>query len=98
MAVSRALALTPEIDSFRKQFEGISAEADALVAPLSDQQLAWQPSPEAWSVAQCLDHLNMSARLYLPMLDEGIANAIRGGLYAPGPFTYNLIGRFLVHI
>jgi uncharacterized damage-inducible protein DinB len=98
MSVPGPLALTPEIEAFRKQFEQISAEADGLVAPLTDQQLGWQPAPGSWSVAECLDHLNVSARLYLPMLDEGIANAIRRGLYAPGPYSYNWIGRFLVHI
>ena len=74
--VSGPLALTPEIEAFRRRFEQISADADALVAPLSDAQFSWQPAPESWSVAQCLDHLNSTAREYLPMLDEGIADAI----------------------
>lgn len=98
MSIPGPLALTPEIESFRQEFEQISADAAALVAPLTDQQLVWQPTPDSWSVAQCLDHLNVSARLYLPMLDEGIADAIRRGLYGPGPYAYNWIGRFLVHI
>lgn len=98
MNATSALALTPEIDEFRKEFDRLSAEADALVAPLSDQQFNWQPRPDAWSVAQCIDHLNITARLYLPMLDEGIAAAIRRGLYNPGPFTYNWIGRLFVHV
>ena len=96
MAVSGPLALAPEIDAFRAQFEQISAEADALVAPLSDTQFAWQPAPDAWSVAQCIDHLNTTAREYLPMMDEGIADAIRRGLYKPGPYLYNWIGRLMV--
>jgi hypothetical protein len=96
MAVSGPLALAPEIDDFRAQFEQISGEADALVAPLSDAQYAWQPAPDAWSVAQCLDHLNTTAREYLPMMDEGIADAIRRGLYKPGPYVYNWIGRTMV--
>ena len=39
------LALTPEIEDFRRQFERLADEADALVAPLSDDQFAWQSSP-----------------------------------------------------
>jgi hypothetical protein len=92
------LALAPEIDELRQQFEALSAEADALVAPLTDEQFHWQPRPESWSVAQCLEHLNATARAYLPMLDEGIADAIRRGLYGPGPFAYNVIGRFMTWI
>jgi DinB superfamily len=49
-------------------------------------------------VAQCLDHLNSAAREYLPMMDEGIADAIRRGLYAAGPYAYNWIGRTMVWI
>jgi hypothetical protein len=49
----------------------LADDADALVATLSDEQFAWQPAPNAWSIAQCIDHLNVTARLYLPLLDEG---------------------------
>ena len=98
MAVPGPQPLTPEIDAFRQQFEALSTEADALVAPLSDAQFAWQPAPDAWSVAQCLEHLNVTARQYLPMLDEGIADAIRRGLYSAGPYTYNWIGRLSVYV
>ena len=95
MAIPAHLALAPEIDAFRIEFERLSVEADALVAPLDEAQFNWQPAPGAWSVAECLEHLNVTARLYLPNLDEGIADAIRRGLYAEGPFTYNWIGRFI---
>jgi hypothetical protein len=92
------LALTPEIDEFRRQFERLADEADALAAPLTDVQFAWQPSPASWSIAQCIDHLNVTARLYLPQLDEGIANAIRQGLYGEGPFKYWWLPRILVKL
>jgi hypothetical protein len=89
-------ALTPEVEDFRRQFETLSADADALVAPLSDEQFSWKPAPEAWSVAECLEHLNVTARLYLPALDDGIADAIRRGIYGEGPFVYGLVGRLAV--
>jgi hypothetical protein len=98
MAIPAHLALAPEIDAFRIEFERLSAEADALVAPLDEAQFNWQPVPGAWSVAECLEHLNVTARLYLPKLDDGIADAIRRGLYAEGPFTYNWIGRLFAGI
>jgi hypothetical protein len=98
MAVPGPLALTPEIEAFRRQFEALSAEADALVAPLSDAQFRWQPAPDAWSVALCIEHLNLTARQYLSALDEGIGNAMRRGLYNPGPYAYNWIGRLSVYV
>ena len=90
------LALTPEVDEYRQQFERLAVEADALVSPLTEEQFTWQPAPAAWSVAQCIEHLNVTARMYLPQLDEGIAEAIRRGLYGEGPFAYGLVGGFFV--
>jgi hypothetical protein len=84
------------MDAFRRQFEQLSAEADALAAPLSDDAFARRPSPDRWSVAECIEHLNVSARRYLPVIDEGIAAAVRRGLYGTGPFTYNWLGRVFV--
>jgi hypothetical protein len=88
--------LAPDVDNYRQQFERLSADADALVTPLSEQQFTWRPGPDAWSVAQCIDHLNVTARLFLPQLDESIAEATRRGLYGDGPFDHDLVGRFFV--
>jgi hypothetical protein len=93
--------LAPEIDEFRNQFEQLSAEADALTAPLTDEQFAWRPGQKdaragTWSIAECLDHLNATARVYLPALDEGISEAIRRGVYGEGPYKYNWLGRLSV--
>lgn len=98
MAPPGHLALTPEIDAYRKQFEQLSAQADALVGPLTEEQFTWRAGPDIWSIAQCFDHLNATARFYLSYLDEGIADAIRRGLYAEGPFIYRRIGRVLVAV
>jgi hypothetical protein len=90
------LALASELEAFRRQYEELADEADALTANLSDDQFNWRPPSGGWSVSQCIDHLNVTARVYLPKLDEGIAEAIRRGLYGEGPFRYNLLGRLFV--
>lgn len=89
-------ALPPELEAFRAEFDGFADEAAALAKPLSDDQFNWQPAPDEWSIAQCLEHLNATTRAYLPTLDVGIEEAIRKGVYGPGPYHYNLIGRLLV--
>jgi hypothetical protein len=89
------LALAREVEQFRQQFDDLSQSADRLVEALSDPQFEWQPAPGRWSIAQCIEHLNTTARLYLPQLDEAIANAIRRGTYGEGPYSYNIFGRFL---
>ena len=92
------LALAPEVDDYRQEFERLAGEADALVAPLTEDQFNWRPAPGAWSIAECIDHLNVTARMYLPVLDEGIANAIRQGQYGEGPYAYWWLARMFVRM
>src|ERR1051325_8094792 len=94
----RSGSLAPEVDDLRHQFEQISAEADALVTRLTDPQFNWRPASEAWSVAECIEHLNVTARMYLPKLDQAIADAIRRGRYGEGPVRYSWLGRWLVKV
>jgi hypothetical protein len=89
-------ALTPELDALRMQFERVSAEVGTLVDGLRDEQFHWRPAPEVWSIAECLDHLNVTARVYLPQFDRGIDDAARRSAYGRGPFRSSWVGRVLV--
>ncbi len=42
---------------------------------LPAEQLNKQPAPNAWSAAQCLEHLNVYGRYYLPELEKAIEKA-----------------------
>ena len=66
----------PTAWSVRLAFE-LSANdltARALIAGLNEAQLNWQPSPGAWSVGQCLEHLCLTNEAYMPV----ILAALRG--------------------
>ena len=80
----------------RDEFQRVVADAAALAAPLTEVQFAWKPAADAWSVGECLSHLNATARHCLPKLDEGIADGIRAGHYADAPFRYGWLDRLVV--
>lgn len=96
MRVASHLALTREVDALREQFEQLARDADRLADPLTDEQFHQRPPDGGWSVAECLDHLNSTARAYLPKLDDAVSDAIRRGLYGEGPFKYGLVARLVV--
>jgi len=96
MATSSPLPLTPELEAFQGEFDAIATDAGTLLAPLSDTQFFWSPSADAWSIAECLEHLNATARTYLPMLDSSIATAKQWGVYGAGPFRYGWLGRLII--
>ncbi|MBP6828383.1 MAG: DinB family protein, partial [Saprospiraceae bacterium] len=42
---------------------------------LPPEVLSAKPSPEKWSAAQCLEHLNIYGRHYLPEIEKAIGRA-----------------------
>jgi len=54
------------------QVEASKAWFTRRVLPLSIEQLRWRPNPQHWSIAECLDHLNLTLGLALPRVDEAI--------------------------
>src|SRR5690242_4491494 len=100
VAAVRARALTPaaELQRLREAFQQIDGETAALAGSLSEAQFVWKPGEDAWSVAECLSHLNVTARLSLPKIDYAIAEAIRGELYGDGPFRYGWVDRTIVRL
>jgi hypothetical protein len=98
-AVVRARALTPaaELQRLGDEFRQIALDAAALTAPLTEAQFAWRPAPDAWSVGECLSHLNVTARLSLVRIDEAICDGLRDNVYGSGPFRYGWIDRLILH-
>ena len=90
------LTLAAELQQLRDEFQQVAIEATALAAPLTDVQFAWKPAADVWSIGECLSHLNATARLCLPKLEEGISEGIRAGLYGEGPFRYGWMDRLIL--
>ena len=68
--------------------------AEAVVQGLDDEQLNWRPAPTSWSIAQCLDHLNVANRTYLGPMREAIATAQRQGRSRRGPIRQGFVERW----
>lgn len=54
--------------------EAIQVAKDSF-GELTEEELYWQPAPDQWSVGECLEHLNITFRSYLPKLIKGIEGA-----------------------
>lgn len=90
------LLLSPQLQRLRDEFQQLTLEATVLTAPLTDAQFAWKPASGAWSIGECLSHLNATTRACLPKLDEGISEAVRAGLLGDGQFRYGWLDRFFL--
>ena len=88
--------LFPELQKYLGQVEAITQDASELVDGLTMEQLNWRPDPSRWSIAECLEHLNMTARIYFPVLIQTINEARANGIVSHGPFRYSWLGNWFV--
>ena len=89
-------ALLEELQNCHKQFLAIRTEAEDLLRDLTETQFHWQPSPERWSIAQCIDHLVVTGRNSLSNMHRAIEEARAKGRFSRGPFRYGLIEKWFV--
>jgi hypothetical protein len=87
-----------ELEEYRRQCEAREKEAAHLVAGLSVKQLAWREGPRTWSVAECLNHLNVAGNASVSGIRAALVDARARGLLADGPFRHSLIGRCFIRL
>ncbi|TDS16108.1 DinB family protein [Sphingobacterium paludis] len=63
------------IDSLIQYFEETTKNLKAQVEGLSAAQLAFKPSPEQWSIGECLEHIILSETMLFEMAKKELAKA-----------------------
>ena len=82
--------------SLAEPIELLIPKARELCAGLSSEAFVWRPAPGAWSVAECLDHLNTANELYVRQIAVAIDVARREGVTGAGPFRMGWLERLFV--
>lgn len=62
----------------------------------TDEQKTWRPAADSWSIAECLEHLVITARAYEPVMEAGIGRARQSGKPADTPVKFTWFGGFFV--
>lgn len=75
-----AAPVSRELEDYRQQVQAVQQRAAQLTLGLDNTAGVWRPAPRCWSIAECLDHLNVTAEVFLPALHR----AIDGGIAASG--------------
>ena len=74
----------------------VAAEVRRAFGALSAEQLNWKPDAREWSIAQCLDHLILSNRPYVPIFEDLLAGRRHGRLRERVPVLPRLFGSLLI--
>jgi DinB family protein len=77
---------TSQIDSLLDQLRANLRQAEQIFGSHTTGQLQHHPAQGRWSAAECLAHLNLSNRAYLPLLDSAIEQLCEKKLLRSGPF------------
>jgi hypothetical protein len=86
--------LPPDLHALEQAFAAAERDARAVADDLSETLGTWRAEPSSWSVAECLDHLAISNRVYLAAMEPPAAAAIANRLDRQGPAMPGLFGRW----
>lgn len=88
--------MTNSVQQTIEEFNKTTAEAKLLFGNLSSHKLNWKPSPEKWSIAQCLHHLIVSNSTYYPQLNEVISGRHKNSFYQNIKSVSRFFGNYLI--
>lgn len=75
------------------QLHANTRRAQEIVAKAGESRLSLRPREDTWSIAECIAHLTISTRIYIPRWQTALAHARKANLQANGPFRLELMGR-----
>jgi hypothetical protein len=82
----------PEIERLGRELDDNERDARAIVEGLTEAQGTARQSADAWSVAECLDHLATANRVYIDAMRQPAAAALAAGRMRRRPALPGLIG------
>ena len=89
-------SLPDDLQELLRALDENDRRAEDLVRDLDDERLNWRPDERSWSIAQCLDHLNVASRTYLGPMREALEKARRKGAGRRGPIQPGLLERWFI--
>lgn len=88
-------ALHPQLVTILEELRAARARLHRLAAEVPAEQWARRTDPDRWSVAECVEHLNLTGRAYLPLLRGAVDRAREIGGPAPRRYRRDPVGWLL---
>jgi hypothetical protein len=91
-----SVEIPPHLKTILDDLEKSDQEAQRIAGGLSNAQANWQPVENAWSIAQCLDHLGRANRLYAATLHKAVKGARAPKKLPLGPIQPGWFSRLFI--
>ncbi len=85
-------------EKVNQDLEDIRSRTQQLINGLSPEQLTRRPDPGQWSIAECLVHLNLTAKSIQQIIGSAIERGKADKIVGQGPFKAGGVGRLLIWI
>jgi hypothetical protein len=90
--------MTPDIQFLEQQLASTASEAAAFTTHLTPEQGAQRPAANSWSVAECLDHIATTNRIYLRAMQAAAERGRKKGKTRRGPIQPGRIGTLAANL
>src|SRR5262249_18063487 len=84
-----------ELEAYQRQGREIREQASELTAGLTEAQFNWKPSPNQWSIEECMAHLVMVGQVEVREIEAAVQEGLARGIKGTSTFEFSLIDRFL---
>jgi hypothetical protein len=84
------------VAGFAVTMQAIADDVERTFGALTAAQLNWKPSPQVWSIAQCLDHLMASNSTYMPIVELVLAGQKPTSIWQAVPLLPRMWGKLLI--
>ncbi len=81
------------LNQLEKEVKEIVAFVNNDLKHLSSKELNTKPDADKWSVAECLEHLNIYSRYYLEAIDKQVKNHLQKGSAPITDFKSSWLGK-----
>jgi hypothetical protein len=82
----------PQLDAVVREFAGAEARLGRLAGVVPAGWWTRRADPARWSMAECVAHLNLTARAFLPLIRAAIAQARKLGGRPPARYRRDPVG------
>lgn len=83
--------MNEELAGLIEQTRSIAENVEKTFGGLTAEQLNWKPGKNAWSIAQCLEHLIVTNDLYFENIQKVADGTHRNNLFSKIPFATDII-------
>ena len=89
------MTLAPQLERIVGELVHARRRAHELAGPLTAASWGSRPAADQWSVAECLIHLNLTSRAFLPLIGGALTRGRELKLFSTGPYRRDLLGWFI---